>query len=187
MPKLSVFAGLLGFVSVAYAWYPNPAEVFSARYQPYFESLRLHYETPRGCVDGQQKTYYGKTPTCEVAADFNGDGSADYAALIEYIGGDLRSGNRYLDLIILYSSPNNSGVAHELYTHVGRVNERGEISRFLKIEETGEIVLPSGPWRLDRPALSLLDTSGKYNDNFWAFPTFYWIEDKFVSLNKATD
>ncbi|MCZ6619055.1 MAG: hypothetical protein O7E57_13085 [Gammaproteobacteria bacterium] len=59
----------------------------------------MHYQVPRG-FSGDAKV----PSKCTLAADFNGDGSLDYAALFEYIGAGNRFGSRYLDLIVFYSS-----------------------------------------------------------------------------------
>ena len=88
MYKKLFFVGLLGVASVAYSWSSDsPEEVFAVIYQPYIESLKLHYEFPAGCADDSAAGYGGPArPNCALAADFNGDGSLDYAALFDNEG-----------------------------------------------------------------------------------------------------
>ena len=191
MSKIFVFLSLFGFVSTAFSWSSyDPNQVYTELYQPYFDALKLQYETPRGCSGASQhgSTYNNDvgTANCALAADFNGDGNQDYAVLLEYIGGDLRFGNRYLDLVVLYFSKDKGEVRHSLFTHMGKVNDRGKIDTFLSIQPTGELELPSGIKRLDKPGINLLKTNGK-NDNPWAYPTIYWSGEKFYSITKATD
>ena len=193
MSKILFFAGLFGYASVAFSWSSDNAEqVFSDYYRSYFDSLKLQYEVPRGCsVNTAVGSAYGGTkdvPNCALAADFNGDGSLDYAALFEFIGAGHRFGNRYLDLIVLYSSDYQGEARHRVFTHMGRVTDRGEIDTFLGLQPIGEISLPSGVTKLDKPGINLLSTTGK-NDDPWAFPTIYWNENSqvFFAITKAND
>lgn len=193
MSKILFFAGLFGYASVAFSWSSdNTEQVFSDYYRSYFDSLKLQYEVPRGCsantADGS--TYDGTTdvPNCALAADFNGDGSPDYAALLEFIGAGHRYANSYIDLIVLYSSDYQGEVQHAVFTHMGGVTERGDIDIFLKLQPIGEINLPSGIKKLDRPGINLLSIKGG-NDNPWLYPTIYWNDQgqNFYSISKHDD
>ena len=188
MSRKLFFIGLLSLGSFAHSVsYDTPEQVFSSIYQSYFDSLLLHYEVPAGCT-GDATNQYDDTANCAVVADFNGDGSVDYAALREYIGAGSRHGELYLDLIVLYSSAANGEPQHQVFTHMGSVGEQGVVDTFLKIQPVGEIDLPSGPKQLDRPGINLLSTTGP-NDDPWSFPTFYWNEHAatFFSITKAND
>lgn len=192
MSRKILFVGLLGLASVTYSWYATPEQVFSDLYQAYFESLKLHYEVPAGCAGNTTATSgYGGTagkPVCALAADFNGDGNVDFAALFEYIGAGSRLGNRYLDLIVLYSSNIQGEPQHQIFTGMGGVGDQGEVDTFVSIQSTGEINLPSGIQNLDKPGINLLRTSGQ-NDDPWTYPTIYWDErnQTFYSITKAND
>ncbi len=189
MSRIFLFLSLSVFVSATVAAAsatPDPGEIFASRYQSYFDSLKLHYERPKGCLRDYSKDPYYNLPTCELAADLDGDGSSDYVALLEYIGGNMRSGDRYLDMIILFTSQTGE-VDHRIYRNLGSVNEHGEVSRFLELQPKGEVELPAGSKVLENPAISLPAVDGKHNDNFWSFPTFYWKGDRFSAMNKAND
>ena len=187
--------GLLGLVSVANSSSNyDPQEVYDAMYRSYFDSLQLQYEFPAGCAGGfttaswsDNGGQYGK-PICALAADFNGDGNADYAALLEYIGAGGRTLNRYLDLIVLYSSNDRGETHHQIFRNMGAVADRGVVDTFLSIQPTGEIELPTYVKHLDKPGINLLSTTGE-NDDKWAFPTIYWDSrlQTFYSLTKDDD
>lgn len=188
MSRKLFFVCILSLGSVAHAdSYGSPEQVFASVYQSYFESLMLHYEVPAGCA-GDTSSQYGEKANCAVADDFNGDGNVDYVALREYIGAGSRHGEMYLDLIVLYSSVENGEPRHQVFTNMGSVSDQGVVDTFLSIQPVGDIDLPSGPMRLDRPGINLFSATGG-NDDPWSYPTFYWNENAktFFSLTKAAD
>lgn len=188
MQRILLFIALAGFVGQAAAWYPDPDKVFAEQYQQYYASLKLNYEVPFGCQGrGDPEYKYVRQPVCQLAADFNGDGLTDYAALLEYVGGKFRYGMRYLDLVVLFSSKQGRP-SFNLMRGVGTVTERGDVSTFMRLQPEGFIILPSGPKELTMPAIDLLRTDGD-NEDPWSYPTVYWSERKqmFYKLTKAAD
>ena len=174
MSRLLIFIVLMGFAASAWS---DPVKV-AEQYRDFYDSLKLNYEVSRGCED----------KTCELSADFNGDGQDDYAALLEYVGGKFRHGNRYLDLVILYSSKEDGRARFNIVGNIGRVTDQGDVSTFLMLQPEGEILLPNGVKKLDKPGINLLRTNGK-NEDPWSYPTVYWDNRKqnFYALTKAND
>ncbi len=188
MQKILLFIALTAFVGQAGAWYPDPEQVFAERYQNFYASLKLNYEIPFGCEGkGDPEHKYARDPVCALAADFNGDGLTDYAALVEYVGAKSRIGNRWLDLVVLFSNEDGNP-SFNVMRGVGSVTDRGDVSTFLKLQAEGFIDLPSGRKELAMPAIDLLRTNGN-NEDPWSYPTIYWSERKqnFYALTKATD
>lgn len=187
---LLLFGGLFAATSafaVDHRYY-DPDEVFGVRYAEYFRSLQVLHDIPAACVDKYSNYGSGIADRCAAAADFNGDGTPDYVALLEYVGGKSRARDSYIDLILIYTNPETGAIEHEIYSHVGSLGKKGEISVKLEIQPPGEILLPTGPYRVPRPGLNLLSASGD-NVDPWLYPTYIWNDrtNGFASIDKSME
>ncbi len=187
---LQLLGGLLTATSAFAAnyHYYDPDEVFGVRYGEYFNSLQILHDIPEACANKYSTYGSGIDDRCAAAADFNGDGTPDYVALLEYVGGKSRVRDSYIDLILMYTNPETGAIEHEIYSHVGTVNEKGEISVKLEVQPPGDILLPTGLFRLLQPGINLLSTAGD-NVDPWFYPTYIWNNrtNGFASVDKSQE
>lgn len=146
------------------------------KYEAYFKGLNLPYMKPLGCNEAR---------TCQIAEDFNDDGTVDLAGLYEYSGPTSRLGNNYVDLVILYSSKDSDRPSHQIFRYVGAIDKDNQVRANLEKQERGEIKHPLGiVIKLNRPAINVRQ-DGQAPGTY--FPTYYWTGERFASIDKSTD
>ncbi len=145
------------------------------KYQNHFKRQSLPYINPLGC---------NADAACSLAADFNDDGVIDYVALYEYSGSKRRGSARYIDLVFLYSIPGSSEPGQQLFTRVGKIDDKNQTATSLEIQPPGVLTLPLGFIELERNGVNLVPTDSP--PNLYS-PTFYWDGEKFYSIVKEGD
>lgn len=154
-------------------------EYKAEHFHQYMFQQKLPYDPAKGCQTHQD---------CELIKDFNGDGKQDFAGLFEYMGGQHRRKNWYIDLIIVYTQ--NDKLNHVIFNRVGRVSDDDKtVSVALELQKPGIMqIIPDnkafGTHTFDKPAIHVID---KRRGKAAYFPTIYWQKNKFVSLNKWDD
>jgi hypothetical protein len=145
------------------------------KYQDHFKRQSLPYINPLGCSDDAP---------CSLAADFNDDGTIDYVALYEYSGSKRRGAARYIDLVFVYSIPGSSEAGQQVFTRVGKIDDKNQTAISLEIQPPGVLKLPIGQIELERNGVNLIPTDRP--PNLYS-PTFYWNGEKFYSIVKEGD
>ena len=154
-------------------------EVFKS-YRNYFKRLDLTYIQPIGCI---------KDVKCNLIADFNGDGTKDYAGLYQYTGQKKRHDNLNVDLVVIYST--KKGIEHEIFTHHGRIRANEDnLALYLEEQRAGDMRLFPGTFdprkfNLKYPGINILKR--KPSDSSTYFPTYYWNGERFYAVVKADD
>lgn len=145
------------------------------KYQNHFKRQSLPYIDPLGC---------NADVTCSLAADLNDDGAIDYVALYEYSGSKRRGSSRYIDLVFVYSIPGSSEPGQQVFTHVGKIDDKNQTAISLEIQPPGVLILPLGNIELERNGVNLIPTDRPPN---LYTPTFYWDGEKFFPIVKEGD
>lgn len=154
---------------------PDKSVTQVEKYQAYFKGLSLPYMEPLGCNQDR---------SCQLAEDFNDDGTVDLAGLYEYSGSTSRIGDNYVDLVIIYSSAGSDQPTHQIFRYVGAIDRKSQVLVNLEKQEAGVIELTLGDFTLTRPAINVRrddQAPGTY------FPTYYWNGKRFASIDKSAD
>ena len=95
----------------------------------------------------------GGPGACFRAADFDGDGSTDLAAIVQYTGGDFRAFNWDLELLILFETPTGD-VTHLRLPWSGRRSaDESSIQQHVAVQPAGPVNLMPGSVTIDHPGI----------------------------------
>jgi hypothetical protein len=117
---------------------------------------------------------------CSQTQDFDGDGSEDFAGLVEHSGPEPRGGDWKMEVVILNEDASGN-VQHVTYPYTGRKSDADEIQQHLSSQPAGVVNLNPGTVTLDQPAfVSYQDGEPKvlyYFVNGEIARAFYGIDD----------
>lgn len=159
----ALIATLICNISFACEKYQLPAG-----YQDYLDAQDLSYRQPVGNFTQDRKA------SCSLTQDFNNDGKPDFAGLFMYTGPKKRGGNRFLDLVIMYSV--NDSIEHTIYSYAGRFDKKNKVVQaYLEELSPGVIDTDPGEFILNTPGIKLVNIG---RDNY----TYYWNGRRIVEL-----
>lgn len=129
-------------------------------FQEYLDSQEIPYRRPDGKFAGDRKA------KCSLTQDFNNDGKLDFAGLYMYDDPKKRGGNRYLDLVIMYSMGNT--IKHTVYSYAGTFDKKTKtVQAYLEDLSPGIIDTDPGEFILNAPGIRLVNIGRKSYTYYW--------------------